>query len=74
MAKMIISERFKLMPVEKQKLLKSFGYGVLALVALLLADYLQQFGLPERYALLAPFVPTVVNFLVKWAGEHEYRK
>ncbi len=74
MIKTITSKRWSLLSVEKQKLVKSFGYGLLALVALVLANYLEQFGLPSQVSFLAPFIPTIVNFLTKWAGENTYTK
>lgn len=72
MAKTIISEQWDLIPLEKQKLLKSFWYAVLALFCMVLADYLKKFGLPSQFQAIAPFVPFIVNFLNKWAGEHTY--
>lgn len=71
--KTVLSEKWEIIPLEKQKLAKSFAYAVLGLVAYFVAEYLTQFGLPEKFSSLAPFVPFVVNFLTKWAGEHRYK-
>lgn len=70
--KTVVSERWELLPIEKQKLFKSLGYGVLALGAYAVASYLEQFGLPEQLKAFVPLIPVAVNFLQKWAGEHTY--
>lgn len=72
MKKTIISEKWELIPLEQRKLVRSFMYGVLALVSLFIADYLTQFGLPKELEILAPFVPVMVNFLNKWARTNQY--
>lgn len=69
---LITSKRWEIIPLEQRKLFKSFAYALLALGAMFLAEYLTQFGLPEQLAFLAPFLPVIVNFLTKWAGEHKY--
>lgn len=74
MAKTIISERWELIPLEQKKLLRSFGYAVMAVVAFFIAQYLEQFGLPEELKAFAPFIPVAVNFLRKFAGEHTYKE
>lgn len=68
----LVSEKWEIIPLEKQKVFKSIYYGVLALVALALSMYLEQFGLPEQLKFLAPFVPATVNFLEKFASERTY--
>jgi len=70
--KTIVSEKYNLLPEEKQKLLKSLGWGIMAVVATVIAEYLQQFGLPEQASLLAPLTPVIVNTLNKWASENTY--
>lgn len=69
---LITSKRWAVIPLEQKALFKSFKYGLLALLAMFLAEYLTQFGLPEQLAFLAPFLPVIVNFLTKWAGVHKY--
>lgn len=71
--KTLVSQKWKVIPLEKQKLLKSFGWGILALIALVLAEYLTLFELPEAMRFFAPFVPVVVNFLMKWGRENTYQ-
>lgn len=71
--KTLISGRWELIPLEKKKLLESFLLGVSALIAIALVAYLEQFGLPEQLTFLAPFVPVIIQFLRKWAGEHTYK-
>lgn len=68
----ITSKRWDVIPLEQRALLRSFAYALLALGAMFLAEYLTQFGLPDQLAFLAPFLPVIVNFLTKWAGEHKY--
>lgn len=70
--KILKSDKWELIPLEKRKLLTSAGYGLLAVLALALASYLEQFGLPEQFEFLAPLVPVGINFLVKWSGTHTY--
>lgn len=72
MTKTIISEKWELVPLELRKIARSFFYGCLALLAFLVAEYLTQYGLPERFSYLAPFLPVVINSLAKWAREHKY--
>lgn len=69
---LLVSKQWQIIPLEKQKLVRSFLWAVVALIAMFVADYLTQFGLPEQLAFLAPFLPFIVNFLNKWAGEHKY--
>lgn len=68
----VTSKRWQVIPLEKKKLLYSFLYGVLALGCMFVAEYLTQFGVPEQLSFLAPFIPVIANFLIKWAGEHKY--
>ncbi len=72
-SKFITSDRFELLDVEKQKLLRSLLWGILAVVAMALATYLEQYGLPEQAAFVAPLLPVIINLLNKWAGEHKYK-
>ena len=67
------SSAFSLLPLEKKKLVKSLLWSILGLVALFTADYLQKFGLPEFLAFLTPFVPFLINFLLKWSQQNEYK-
>lgn len=68
----IVSPQWMLIDEDRKKLLRSAGWAVLAVLAYALAEYLKQFGLPEQMAFAAPFVPVVINALLKWAKEHEY--
>lgn len=70
----MISQRWELIPLEKRKLVRSALYAILAVVVMAVASYLQQFGLPEQFKYLAPFLPFIVNFLNKWAREHKYQE
>lgn len=70
--KTVISEKYSLIPEDKKRLLRSLGWGLLAVVATFVAQYLQQYGLPEQVAFLAPLLPVVINTLNKWATEHSY--
>lgn len=69
---MIVSPQWMLIDEDKKKLLKSLGWGILALGAMALAEYLKQFGLPEQVAFAAPLLPVIINALLKWARENEY--
>lgn len=69
-----ISTRWELIPLEKRKLIRSFFYGMLAVVGLFFAQYLEQYGLPEQFKYLSPFIPVVVNFLRKFSQENTYHE
>lgn len=70
---LVTSKRFTLIDEEKKRLLRSFMWGVLAVVATFAANYLEQYGLPEQAAFIAPMLPVIINLLNKWAGEHKYK-
>ncbi len=74
MSKFIVSKRWELIPLEKKKLIESFLLSISALAAMFLASYLEQFGLPEEFKAVAPFIPFAIQFLRKWAGEHRYKQ
>jgi len=74
MAKTIISERWELVPLEQKKLLRSFGWSVLALVALFVADYLKTGALDAQVGDFAVFLPFLINALNKFAGQHTYKE
>lgn len=71
--KTLVSEKYHLLPLEQQKLLKSFGWSLLALLALFLAEFLNTGALNAKLGDLAVFVPFVVNFLNKWGKENSYQ-
>lgn len=70
--KIVISKQFSLIDEDRKRLLRSLGWGLLAVVATFIAQYLQQYGLPDQVAFLAPLLPVVINLLNKWATEHSY--
>lgn len=72
MPKVLISQRFELISLEKAKLLRSAGWALLSLLALGLVSYLEKYGLPESLKYLTPMLPFIINALSKWAGEHTY--
>lgn len=66
------SDVSELIPLEQKKLIKSFFYAVSAILAYMIIDYLNQYGLPEQFKAFTPLVPVAINLLDKWAREHHY--
>lgn len=68
----IKSKAWELIPLEQKKMVKSLFWGLVAVIALFISDYLKQYGLPEQVAFLSPLLPVLINFFYTWGRQHTY--